>query len=271
MRVCFYGSCQTTALCEALRASAPTTVDGRGLELFACTNWEYITSGRPLPDRLWECDVLVYQPYHGTGSNLPYSTDVVRSRLKALKGADAIAIPFMSFDTYYFGGYGRDPRDRAGLFGRFPSVPPQLVSATEVSPCLAALQDPDLFREADLCRSLETDMAHIRRRDGECDVKIGDYVERNWRDVQLFWSSQHPSQPLLQHVMDQLAERLTVAVVPTVPKDALKSHAAPILPSVVRHLGLNFTPEQRWEKGPSVSLEEFVQEFVRHCDDTESS
>jgi hypothetical protein len=245
--VTFYGSCQMTALAHMFASSH---------EIHCITNWTYILSGEELPAFLWESDVLVHQVYHGTGVNAPYSTEAVLEQLLHKKPwIITVSVPFMLFHGYFPHYKPHDPRDVITAeypYGKFPCVPP-----------------PDIIiTEDDVRDRAEVALDGLRRHDAECDVKIAPFVEENWRHRRLFHSPQHPSDEILKHVAQQIADRLgwTVEYVGK-SKGMLEDHLPPVLPHVAEILALEFSTDIcSWFNGPPVTLQRFEEERKRFTD-----
>ncbi len=234
----FYGSCQLEALAKWVAECRPHD------NLFLYKNWEFIASGKSLPSDLFDpCDVFIHQPYNGKNE---YATGSVLPKIKANQ---IIAIPFLACAAYWPDAC-HDPRFDATKsilcpYGTFP----------QHSSVLSGWADESSL---DIENHFDTELEKVNLRDNGCDIQIFPFLQKNWKSQQLFWSSQHPADPLLDFVFQNLA-RLCPGVSPThrVSKNLLRQHTVLILDSVKKYLKFNPEPYKLWN-GKIVSQQDYI-------------
>ena len=114
---------------------------------------------------------------------------------------------------------------------------------------VARLSDPGLLPASRVRENAAWSLAQLRAREVQngVDVPLSDYIERNWRRVRLFHTTNHPTPALFRHVVTRQAELLGPDVVGMTMvetaasmdlKDMMeKSGRPPILPTVAAALG----------------------------------
>jgi len=145
---------------------------------------------------------------------------------------------------------------------------------------LAAYLDLSVKKMPDLAVRLQRDFDRMRRYDEQCDVKVSDFVEANYRTQYLFWSSGH----IAEAGMIELARRTAAVVRPilggTVRRleeclDAAKGFEGmgnlqvPIHPIVAATLGLEFwraDQTYRWY-AQNWTFYEYIQRYIAYDKD----
>ena len=77
--------------------------------------------------------------------------------------------------------------------------------------CVAYQEDMSVFPEEDLVMGREQFLDKVKRREEDWDVKIYDYIKRNM-DKRLFYDPNHPTNLLLEHVIEELCKKLGVSI-----------------------------------------------------------
>lgn len=131
-----------------------------------------------------------------------------------------------------------------------------------VEETLSFLNSQDAILEIDdISLSFET----LREREGTLDVKVSDYIERNYKERRLFHTINHPDNALLEYVCDELMLKANIkAKVHNLnpSKEYLGFTRYPILPAVNRALKLNFKDGQGYLiKDEKIDSENLVRRF----------
>lgn len=99
--------------------------------------------------------------------------------------------------------------------------------------------------KVDLDRLHALTMAKIRGLDRDCDIPVGDFIDKNFTRQQLFFMQLHPAPALLQYLfayaghMLGLPDALLVEQVGQV-EHGIGGYHAPIHPEIVEHFGLTW-------------------------------
>lgn len=103
-------------------------------------------------------------------------------------------------------------------------------------------------------------------------VKISPYIDEHWTTSRLFWTFNHPTQEVIDNVVDQVLEILGLPKSrPPLEGDLLDGTYYPILPGVRRGLGLKFTEKQKFrirkrEYGFKSVIEKYYRLYDAHPD-----
>ena len=208
-RVVIYANCQGDTL-QRILAYHSTLADE--YDLFGAhllSNYTYMNTNTGLPyDILGEADLFIYQPIstdHGK-----YSTNELLKTLKP--GCKTVSFPYLynyafwevlvvSTVDYDVGVYGMnyahlnqqpitDLRD-AGV--PFEEVERRIRSGTI---------------DWKFAERWTTTQSILRDKEKDCDVKIADFLEANYRNHLLFYTQNHPSMFFLRHVAQEILKTL---------------------------------------------------------------
>ena len=287
LKLVFYGSCQVEAVCTMLKGMIRNFDDL--FDTMVVTNWKYILQCKPLPTEIFDADVFIYQPFKSSSPNSePYQSEPVISRIRQNKtDVKTISYPFMNFAAYfpdYVSSKQYLPNDLKYPFGKFPLVHADMISHLDVTngtdgshetiqKCINDLHSDDFIPCETIQHWKERTFASSVKRDEECDVRVTEFIAKQYTRTRLFHTIEHPSNVLLMFVARQVIDNLQSSLgisfsidIDFVPqKELLYDHTLPILPCVKKTLCLEFPLEQRWFKGSPVSLDDFAKAFYKEA------
>jgi hypothetical protein len=152
-----------------------------------------------------------------------------------------------------------DPPTPERLWGTFPYGDRIIVEAVKkglaLEEILSEYATTAVERLPNLDRFAELEWARLRARDAKCDVKIAEYVESHFRDINLFWCINHPTLEALRELCLRLIAAAarsgvaipsgtldqTLAALP--PQGPLGILRVPIHPAVAEHFRLSWVPD----------------------------
>lgn len=176
-----------------------------------------------------------------------------------------------------------EPEPPAFPFGRFPYGDRIIVAAIDKGMPPGEILDYYLNGyqdyKMDLDHLLRLETARIRNRETGCQVKMADRVLERYRSERLFWAINHPTNALLEDLIEQLlhycgpADPLLIDANPRQtlaayfgPQGPLGAASIPIHPEVAAHFGLGwYDPKQRfrtWD-GSHFSYEGYFEAMIR--------
>jgi len=124
----------------------------------------------------------------------------------------------------------------------------------------------------DLDRLHRLTMSKIRTLDRDCDVAMGDYIDRNFSDKQLFLMQIHPNGPILRHLCEGVMRCLGLPEAMTRPRleeiersRGIGSYDAPIHPEIVEHFDLKWARglKYRHYSAGEFIYEDFIRRYIR--------
>lgn len=200
-------------------------------EITVFTNWKYIQNKESLPKQLFECDILIYQVYTPTREDLlQYNTELLIKKLPT--STKCISVPFMQFSGYHPDFVSQSVntvKSKEFPYGEFPQhscvLNGDTLESTIVESCV---------------EKCEMDLQKMKNREQNTDVKVHKYIVENYKKHFLFYSIQHPSNRVLQHVSEQICEILNRKFVNKAKTELLLDHSVLILEGVYTALNLEF-------------------------------
>ena len=207
--VLVYGNCQAEGVAQLLRALDAVT---KRYTVLYVPSYDR-PGGTDAVERedVETCEVLFHQ--HDP-TPFPY-TQWLRD--------DCRRVTFPSLDLNLLWPFSRpNPYNEPELpdfpHGVFPYGHGVVVSAVErglnaQDALTSALAEPQGGHRPNLDRLLKLEAERLRQRESDCDVHIVDYVVEHFRDVRLFWATNHPSNALFA----ELCARLLAAGLPVEP------------------------------------------------------
>lgn len=59
------------------------------------------------------------------------------------------------------------------------------------------IEKTEVYCENEIIQNSRSQMDKLRRRENKCDIRISDYIEKNYKDKQLFYDPNHPVNELI--------------------------------------------------------------------------
>jgi hypothetical protein len=215
-------------------------------------------------------DLFIYQPvadgYRGETRKL--GTKYLLSFLK--NGARAI-----SFTVAYFPVYNPEAvyfvdQNGTGILG-VPGLPCDLHDLNILKAfhhgltwqeCVAYIQKGNIYTREMLTNCLSESLSRLREREKVIDVRILDFVEKNWRDQRLFFTINHCSNSILFHEANQILDLLKLPALAPASLTGLPEYLGRqrlfIHPDIRKHFALNFPAEAIQFDDLTYTLDDFV-------------
>ncbi|MEB0191013.1 MULTISPECIES: WcbI family polysaccharide biosynthesis putative acetyltransferase [Pseudomonas] len=198
-------------------------------------------------------DVVVTHLISNNYNNFPIGTGQLVDTIKA--GAKIIVVPnahyigyFPSF-IYIKDSKGRGVTPRVPEYSHFPS---DYHDAFCIAAKIKGYSLEKLFEfyenykgAADWLEGyIDESLLNLREREQDCDIKISDFIEDNYKNRQLFWTFNHPTNELLIYMVDQVIDKLGLSPVQNKATDEyLQEAILPIFPFISKNLGISFDAE----------------------------
>lgn len=228
---------------------------------------------RDLHGWISEADLLVCQRIApGYRDDIGLDTQTLRSLMNPK--ARCLVIPSLYYDGCYpWIGYtytGRDfatesaPESPLGDYHDFLAM----AAAAQGLSCSELLDTPCSEAIGDLLRQANQDsLMQLRQREDDCDLKISDWIESEYRNRPLMHTVNHPTQATLDQLLRRIASCLENAIeLSEQPFDAYEHLGLlriPIHPWVVQALGLSeWTLQWGQRSGVAFDVEEQMNESI---------
>lgn len=260
-------TCQGLVLEQLLLSSVALKKD------FECTfipNYE-LQDGKPglapptaLQEAVKSCDVLIYH-------------DIAHYNFPALvrqmpPGGVAIKIPYIT-STIYWPTYEYQNPFWLCPTGTTALIPwpcrllnELIVSLRDKRKILDAYLETDIPSCIDIDRSFTSQIAYLQSAEAGSIFNISDFVEKNFRDTQLFHLINHPSLPVFLELANAIFAHLGMPPLENFQNDPFATHQIPIHPSIIRRYNLSWCDETTKFRliDKSFTFSEYVAFYVDH-------
>ncbi len=269
LKCTLYGNCQMKVVYDYLTKKHP--------ERYECTlviNYKTIFDSNLLPlQQLQQADIFIFQPLHGHGR---IDTDYIRANyLKS--SCRCISFPYIFFSGY-FPDYVDDRNNIRTIsdkcpFGIYGYGHQKIIDfiALGLAPhhILELSERDDLFSPGELYGNLERTLEILREKEKETDVKLSDFIKKNFRKYRLFHTVKHPTNVLLKELFKQLLPLLglrskNIDSDPFFSREHLTFETTDIIyPSVAKILNLHFTASHALRGYEEVSCTEYINGYMK--------
>lgn len=259
-RVVIYANCQADAIKAILAYHSQLTEEYDVFGAHILGNYTYMNTNAGLPyDILAEADLFIYQPISSERGE--YSTVELLKTLKP--GCKTVSFPYLYNYAFWEVLAMSDADYDVGVFGMkyahlnqkpITDLRDAGVSFEEVERRIRAGQIDWKFGE----RFAKT-QSILREKEKECDVKVADFIDANYRDHLLFYTQNHPSMFFMRFVCQEILRILGYdpSLLPDIthllrPDYNSGHHEVPHYEmglAAWNHFGFRFTPKP----GPSVT------------------
>jgi hypothetical protein len=215
--------------------------------------------------------LFIYQPidkFYGE-----QSTDYILSKLPS----DCIKI---AFPYIYFKGYwpqtSENPvnkPDEKYPYGKFPYGDYNVINmisnnSIETIKIMQQLNKIDFYDEKILLDNIEQTIENLSNRELSTDIKVSEFIRKNYRNYYLFHTPNHPSNIMATYVTNQILEILGIAPLSQAHQsEILGSYQLPIYPSVITALNLKFMTVDSPYKLPfskeKLTFTQYLSEYMK--------
>lgn len=209
-----FGNCQAHPIAQLLMANEHFN---RYFEYVPFTKPVYMLTEQDLEkvtDLVSSVDLFIYQSV-GEAFGKTYSTENLLSLTK--DSCQRISFPSIYFNGYmpeinylrYIGG-------EINAFSDYHDI--NLVNSYVRNPencyqkTFAQYKSDDYYSSEELLNNAKKSVSTLREREQLCTIKVSDYIEKNWRDTRLFYSMNHPSNSVLDHLVSQVTPILGISL-----------------------------------------------------------
>ena len=238
-KIVIYGNCQLGAIYRVLKEKYVGKYD-----ITMITNFKLIWEKREIPDDFRVADILIYQPLYSHGM---YNTeDIINNMCK--NDCQKISISYLYFNGY-FPDYFKNNIDNAKTisqelpYGLFPYGMKTITDQKDlpVSNIIERSKNNDFIDKSLIQNQLQSSFHKLYEKERDVDIKCADYIEKNYKRIKLFHTVDHPTNILLQKIIDDITVYLNVERVELLEYDELlKDVSIPIYSCVYNTLQLEF-------------------------------
>jgi hypothetical protein len=180
--ISIYGNCQSKEI-GIMLSKSKNFIDKYGTDTYLALNYIFEKEHRPIDEiieNFKKTDLLIYQPL--SEKHYPYSTD---NLLKYLPDTcKKISFPYIFNDAFW--GYPVAGNFKDGINGDF---------------ILSDVYDDPIQR---FFYNIEI----TKQKESETIVKISDFILKNYTDVELFYTQNHPTPVIIKEACEQILNYL---------------------------------------------------------------
>jgi len=242
----FYGNCQLDAICDQLNASEEFTrlyeyVPIKPVHLLVKDDLKNIEKD------FSQIDLLIYQE---VGSNFKNGSDFASNHVLTFlkKNSQKICIPSLFFNVYFPDFHEIITNDHV------PLVTPLMGAYHDLNIALAyvhgfksgdfvKIYNNKNFYDKTYCQKLlDNALKSLEERkiNNRVDIRISDFIRKNYQKQKLFNSQNHPKPALIQYVIDNIVLKLDLNFGIQAKENKLDILESPVHPSIYKNLNLKF-------------------------------
>lgn len=223
------------------------------------------------------CDLFLHQSIRDDNSyGIQYASSKILSRLK--RDCKVISFPNLhKLPKCFFPQYNSEylPKKIGGM-SYYPFRDEFIEMSykngeSEHDIALAIRSSNDIWDSYDIQVSYEKFREKVMSREQEWDVKIGRWIDNNYKIRHLFYDQNHPTSAVMRFVIQEIAQLLRMKVSDRTSRGLveLDFYETPIYGQVFKALNLRFDYDYHFYRhskntysGREISLEEYVHEYI---------
>lgn len=242
----FYGNCQLDAICDELNASKDFNsiyeyVPNRPVHLLMKDDLKNIEK------EFREIDLLIFQEVGSNFKNGPdFASNHVLNFLK--KKCRTICLPSLFFNAYFPDFHEIITNDQSPLTTPLMGTYHDLnilfayVHGFKSDDFVKIYNNKNFYEKAYCQNLLDSSFKALEEREisNRVDIRISDFIRKNYQKQKLFNSQNHPKPVLLQYVIDSIMLKLNLNFKIHVKETKLDILESPVHPSIYHNLNLEF-------------------------------
>jgi len=182
--ISIYGNCQSKEIANMLGTSKNFT-QRYGTASYQAFNYVFEKTHRPVDEIIQnfrKTDILIYQPL--SDKHFPYSTNHLIKYLPA--HCTLVSFPYIFNDAIW--GYPVEGNYKDAINGDFDL--------------------PEGYM--DILDRFNRNIALTREKESETAIKLSDFIQENFKEVELFYTQNHPTPVIIKEVCRQIMEYLGI-------------------------------------------------------------
>ena len=137
-----------------------------------------------------------------------------------------------------------------------------------------AIENEDFFSKEQIIENFDNELIKLKKRERECDIKISDFIEKNYKKVQLFYEPFHPTNEIIFEKGRRILELLKMPICEDCKvSDLLDGAEVFVYGCVRRALGLEYRQDYIRKSNLRgsyrftlcnipITLEEYIEEYI---------
>jgi hypothetical protein len=265
INIIIWATCHGISLEKVLKK-----IFGNVINVKRYANFTYINTSLELP-YFGDCDYFIYE-YYEPKPNMPYDLDfIIKNNLK--KDCKTISFPYLCFSGYWpyktYNKFNDLTINKVHQYGLWNSIlsddkiynltkkiinSDKEIEETELFNYISDINDENYINKEVCEKNLESTLSIIFNKETKCTVTgIYDFIKSNYKKHKLFHHINHPDKMLLNFVINKILHQIDelnhiTTDYTDIIADDLKDICHPILPSVKKHLELEFNNNYGYNK-----------------------
>ena len=125
--------------------------------------------------------------------------------------------------------------------------------------------DINYYNQIESLSNIEQSIINLEKREKFCDIIISDYIAKEYRNVKLFNTINHPTTHLMKIIVNRLLKHLAVEVDISFNEEVLNTTIFPIDRSTYHNCSMNFiNNDEYYIKGKYYSISECVKMYLNY-------
>lgn len=260
-KIVLYGNCQLGAIYNILKNEYSNIY-----HITIITNFKLIWEKKPLPNDFYEADILIYQPLYLHGV---YNTDNIINNM-CKKECKKISISSLYFCGYYPDYYKNISDNLKTIskelpYGLFPYGLKYISDKKNLSPTkiVSLSKTHDFVSQNYIKDQLKLSFEKLYEKEQNTDIKCADFIKENYKKKKLFHTIDHPSNEILQKIINDLSIYLQLPKISLEKYDELlKDISIPIYPCVYSALQLTFDNSIFYCNREKYKYDDWIKKYI---------
>lgn len=256
MKIVIYGNCQGLMISLILKNYLIN------YDLYNIENYDLIKNNKAYPDEHFYTDIFIYQPLEGYNK---LDSEYIK---KCIKRNNPNVI-FISFPYMYFLGYFPDHDQE---IEKSPGInyPYQHVKLNKLikgnndfNKILLETKNSNFLNESFILEKTKYSLDILEKKEEKCIIKISKFIKDNYTNIKLFHSPQHPSNILLELVVNEICKILKLSPIKLKANELLGEFSnSLIFPCVYNILNLKFKDNIHYFEQMSLNYNEYILKYI---------
>ena len=260
--IVLYGNCQIGALYRILKDHYNDNFSYKMI-----TNFKLIWNKEKIPEDFRKADILIYQPL--TNHGIYDTDDIIKNMLTA--DCKRISVSYLFFIGYY-PDYFKNTYDNLKTvtnklpYGLFPYGHKQLSNLKDlpINEIIEKSKTISFIDKEFIIKQLNIGLNKIVEKDTNLDIKLSDFIMKNYKQIKMFHTVDHPTNHLMEVFINNVLKILYLPEISLKNYDELLGDiSSPIYPCVYNELQLTFENNYFYCNKNKMSYDNWIDLYIQ--------
>lgn len=259
--IVLYGNCQLGIMSRLLNQHYSDIFN-----VIQITNFDIIRNKISIPTIFTKAEILIYQPLKGYGN---YDSEWIIKNMVPKK-CKLISMSYLYFSGY-FPDYHKSDLNSKTISAKYPyglfpycqkKISQQIEKNINIGEIIENSKLDSWISNQEIIDNCESTLKYLENQEISLDISTVDFIRNNFKKYKLFHTVNHPSNILLQFVIDQICKKLDLPKIILDEIEYLGGFTSIIYPCVTKSLGLEFNIKSwTYDGNKYISYEDWIIDY----------